>query len=159
MNFSFILLGLGQLFGAVLLYCSSPKRRTEQLAFLAMAVAGLGTALVGIFPENVQPQFHGIAAAMPLLIGNIGILLFGFSSWLPVWLRWYARIAGVVALVAIGLFAAKLDGVIGHGGMERFAAYPQTVWLILTGGWLLFQQYGAVRYNQKHHGRNKPHAT
>jgi hypothetical membrane protein len=159
MNFSFIFLGWSQLAGALILYVASPRGRLEQFAFGAMALAGLGTVGVGVFPENVQMLAHGVAAGLPLLVGNVGLLLFGFSRWLPKALRWYSLVAGGVALLALLLFVTQTDPGIGLGAVERVAAYPQTAWLILVGGYLLFREAKTIRYNRKHHGRKQQHTV
>jgi hypothetical membrane protein len=136
MNWSFIALGLTMALGAWLLGRSMAIKGTK-LGFLCMAVAGAGTILVGIFPSNVIGLLHGIGAALPFLIGNIGLLVLGRSLTMPATLRYFTYLSGIIALVALGMFVSKTYAGLGIGGMERLVAYPQTIWLIIYGAYYL----------------------
>jgi hypothetical membrane protein len=45
---------------------------------------------------------------------------------------WWAPIS----LVASFMFVFKRHFGLGSGGLERIAAYPETIWLISLGAWL-----------------------
>ncbi len=98
-----------------------------------MAMAGLGTVLVGLFPENTIAALHEIGAALPFFIGNLGIVILGITLGLPKGMRFYSLATGIVALIALGLFFSGTYLGLGVGGMERLTAYPQTIWLIVFG--------------------------
>lgn len=133
MNFSFVFLGLTMMLGSLLIYEGFKKSYWSLLGFTCMGLAGLGSILVGVFPENVSPGFHLAGAILPFLIGNLGMVVLGLVLDLPRWLRYYSVASGVVGLTAAWLFAMQMYAGLGLGGMERLAIYPQTTWLIVFG--------------------------
>jgi hypothetical membrane protein len=126
MNASFLLLG-------ILIYQALQKSRS---GFALMAIAGLGTLIVGLFPETTIYGAHITGADIAFLFSNIALLFFGCSLRLPRWLCYYTLVSGLVALVAMYLFVAHLRFFLGLGGMERVAGYPSTLWLIVMGCYL-----------------------
>jgi len=139
MNVSFVVLGLTMFVGAVLLGgLLSGGSRTVTAGFACMGLAGLGTIVVGLFPENTVGGLHQAGAALPFVIGNVGVLVLGGSlGRLPRSLRTATLALGVLGLGGLGLFLSHTYLGLGTGGMERVTAYPQTVWLIAVGGYLL----------------------
>jgi hypothetical membrane protein len=133
MNVSFIALGLSMILGSVLLYRRFAKNAAATIGFGCMSLAGVGTALVGIFPENTVSTLHIIGAALPFSVGNVALILFGCAIRMPRILRYFTVISGIVALAALLLFLTHTYLGIGIGGMERITAYPQTIWLIVFG--------------------------
>lgn len=133
MNASFIMLGITMIIGSVLIYNEFQKSKTSLVGFSMMAVAGLGTLLVGLFPENTINILHIFGATLPFLVGNIGLVVLGFALDIPKSLRWYTLFSGFLSLVALGLLVSHTYLGIGIGGMERITAYPQTMWLIVFG--------------------------
>lgn len=102
--------------------------------FLFMAMAGLGTVLVGIFPENTNGTVHKIGAGLAIGLGNIGIFILGaILGGLPEAMRRYMLVFSTISLTALVLFACHKSFGIGAGMMERIAAYPETIWLITFG--------------------------
>jgi hypothetical membrane protein len=61
------------------------------------------------------------------------MIILGLVLDLPKNLRLYSVISGAIALGALLLFIINTYLGLGVGGMERIAAYPQTVWLIIFG--------------------------
>lgn len=134
MNASFILLGLTMALGALLIYQEFRESRASLLGFSLMALAGAGTVLVGLFPENTISLMHDIGAALALVIGNVSLLVLALAlKRLPPALRLYSGLTGVITLVAFLLFRLQLYLGLGQGAMERLVSYPQTVWLIVFG--------------------------
>lgn len=133
MNASFILLGVTMFAGAGLIYQEFRESLATAIGFSFMALAGLGTILIGLFPENTISALHILGAALPFLIGNLGMVILSFSLKLPRWLRFYTFISGVISLIALLLLLTNHYLGLGVGGMERLTAYPQTVWLIIFG--------------------------
>lgn len=136
MNASFIMLGITMALGALLIYQEFKKSFRSLVGFSFMALAGVGTLVVGLFPENTISSLHVLGASMPFLVGNLGLVLLGVSLNLPKWLRYYTIISGIVALLALSLFITQNYIGLGAGGMERLTAYPQTVWLIIFGSYI-----------------------
>jgi hypothetical membrane protein len=145
MNVSFLVLGITMILGSVLLYRRGPTVRLRFLGFGCLAVGGVGAALVGFFPENVVPSVHAFGAALPFLVGNVGIVLLGCSRATSRALRWYTLSTGVVALVALAVYTSGHYVGLGEGGLERVVAYPQTVWMIVIGAYLLVSPNGVRR--------------
>ena len=139
MNISFLTLGITMITGSLLLCQSFRKSRNAMVGFTLFAIGGAGTALVGIFPENTVSALHGIGAALPFLIGNVGVVILGFSLEVPKILRIYTVLTGSIALAALGVYASGHYIGLGEGGLERVVAYPQTIWIIILGIYSLAQ--------------------
>ena len=136
MNLSFIVLGVIILLGAALIYQAFPPGRTRTIGLGLLALAGLGPILVGLFPENVNITPHTLGAAAHFVIGNLGIVVLGIAiaaTHRQTWLAIFSIIAGSVGLLATALFISGHYLGTGIGGMERIAAYPLPVWLIVMG--------------------------
>ncbi len=146
MNTSLVLLGLSMAVGSVLLY---QQLRSSRVGFSLMAVAGIGAMLVGFFPEDTIFWAHITGADLAFLLGNIALIVFGFTLCMPRWFKWYSIASGVVALVALYLFLSHNRFFLGLGGMERVVAYPQTIWLIVFGSYMLKNR---DRFTAKHAG-------
>ena len=120
--------------GSLFIYQEFRERPGTLLGFSLMAIAGLGSAGVGLFPENVNPVMHTVSAATTFLLGNLSLLLLGVTLYkIPNGLRLYTLLSGALSLGALALFVAHLYGPLGIGGMERVVAYPQTMWLFVFG--------------------------
>jgi len=130
MNASLVLLGMTMASGSVLMYQGF---RQTRVGFSLMAVAGAGVILVGLVPEDTTYWAHIAGADVAFLMGNIALIVFGFTLRLLSWLSWYGVASGVVALVALYLFLTHNRFFLELGGMERIVAYPQTIWLIVLG--------------------------
>jgi hypothetical membrane protein len=144
MNASFILLGVTMYFGAILIYQKFRKNPSVALGFNFMALAGVGTIIVGLFPENTVSGLHTLGATLPFFIGNVGMVILGLSLAIPKPLRYYTLFSGAISLIALALLLTNHYLGLGIGGMERITAYPQTIWLIIFG------IYISRNYIQKH---------
>ena len=144
MNVSFVLLGLTMIAGSSLIYHEFSKSLGSKIGFGFMALAGLGTIMVGLFPENTISILHYTGAALPFLIGNIGILLLGITLDLPVGFRIYTIITAAITLTALLLFITHNYLGLGQGGMERLTSYPQTLWLIALGVYMSRNRFKKV---------------
>src|ERR1700722_9597769 len=134
----FLLLGLIMVIGSALLYHEFTERvprerRTAMFGFSLMALAGLGSILVGFFPENENRTMHIIGAFLAIAIGNVAVLVLGAGLTLPESMRRSMLMFSSLALAALLCFAAHRYFGIGRGTMERIAAYPVTIWLIAFG--------------------------
>ncbi len=145
MNASFIVLGCTMVIGSVLIYHEFRRNRGTALGFGLMALAGLGTVLVGLFPENTNSALHIFGAALPFALGNVALIVFGLVLDMPRLFRVYTILSGAVALVALWLFVSQHYFGLGEGGMERLVAHPQTIWLILFGIYMTRNHYRTLR--------------
>jgi hypothetical membrane protein len=150
MNAAFIFVGAVMVISAVLLYQEfneeahdgywDRQQTAKLLGFALFGGGGIGAVLVGIFPENVNSAGHITGAALAIGVGNLGILLLaaGFEPEddLPPRIRRFMAWWGVISLVALLMFAFKRHFGLGQGGLERIAAYPETIWLISFGLWV-----------------------
>lgn len=138
MNISFIVLGITMVSGTLVLRKQLANSYLTNLGFIFIVLGGIGTVLVGLFPENTVLAMHIIGAALPFVFGNLGMIALGASlKRLPVWLRSYSVISGVIGLLALGFFTTSTYLGIGLGGMERIVSYPLTIWMIGLGLYLL----------------------
>ena len=130
MNASFVLFGVTIPLGAGF----------ARHAFRPGARAGRGYIAVGLFPENVNMTPHKIGAGLVFVCGNLGLALLGITvpeSYGRKVLGMFLAVLGIVGLVATALFVSGRYLGAGIGGMERFAAYPLPVGLIVLGGFLV----------------------
>ena len=146
MNASFVLLGLIILSGVVLGRSAFPAGWTSGIGLVVLSVAGVGIILVGVFPENENIALHRVGAAGHFVLGNMAMAILGIAlamgsdagagmaqtgerSALAV----YSIASGVVGLAATALFITDHFLGLGIGGMERVAAYPLPLWLMVAG--------------------------
>lgn len=137
MNMSFIALGAATLIGSFCFYKTIAESRTAKLAFVGLMLDGMGTILVGLYPENTVRPLHALGAALVFVVGNFAVLVLSRALRLSPPMRMYTRITGSIALVAFVLYVSGMNLGLGQGGMERLTAYPQTVWQIVFGIYVL----------------------
>jgi hypothetical membrane protein len=133
------------LFGVLIMTGAYLIQREFKARYVALffMLAGLGSAGVGVFPENTflvngTPVFHTIFALMAFLFGGAAALASHKLAKPP--FRYFAIVFGVVTLLALGLFLMTLSSGslgLGVGGLERMVAYPTIVWTIGLGGYLM----------------------
>jgi hypothetical membrane protein len=141
MNIGFIILGVVMAAGAVLTHTEFRNRHHAWLGFVFMGIAGIGGAVVGFSPENVNNTVHVAGAFCAIGAGNVALLIFaGRLEELPRWLKVATVIAGAVGLIGCLLFAVWRD-LIGKGTTERIAAYPETIWLLAFGAYASASHY------------------
>lgn len=145
MNASFIVLGCTMVIGSVLIYHEFRHSRDTAIGFGFMALAGLGTVLVGIFAENTNASLHELGAALPFVVGNLALLVLGLALGLGPRFRIYTMLSGIIALIAFALFGAHMYLGFGEGGMERVVAYPQTIWLTMFGLYMSRNHYRSLK--------------
>ena len=134
MNVSFLVLGITMAVGAWLLRRPIAETLLARTGFIFLILAGLGTILVGIYPENSIPLIHVTAASLPFIFGNTAMILIGIGMpALPKWFRHLSIAAGLIALCALGGFLMAVYFGFGKGGTERIISYPLTIWMIIFG--------------------------
>lgn len=134
MNLSFIMFGITIALGAVLLYTQFRRTRLSLIGFILMIMSGVGSVLVGLFPENVGPVPHYIGALLGLVVGNISIVVLAVAlKDMNKLFRVYSSTTGLICLIAFTLFYFETYLGIGKGGMERVVSYGFTLWMIMFG--------------------------
>jgi hypothetical membrane protein len=84
---------------------------------------------------------HVTGAGLVFVAGNIAMIILGFSlANISNTIRAYSVLSGVIGLTALSLFFTQTYLGLGEGGMERFTAYPLTLWLIVFGVYTLTQK-------------------
>lgn len=145
MNVSFVVLGLCMAGGALAAELSCPTVSTlSRTAAAILALAGLGTCGVGLVPSDTIVWLHTAVSAFAICGGNTGTALTGWA------LR---RTRGMKVVGALGVGAGILGWVMTlvlgaahlgassllpyQGLLERGAAYPMLLALIVSGGALI----------------------
>jgi hypothetical membrane protein len=158
MNAEFFVLGFVMAAGSLLIYQEFSERGPEErlaarLGFSCIAIAGVGAAVVGWFPENTVSLMHIIGAATAIGVGTAGILVLGLVLSLPSGLSWTMRVVAPVAISALVFFALHVHLGLGAGTIERLAAYPETIWLIVFGIYISHDHYQRARYRKRAYNR------
>jgi hypothetical membrane protein len=116
--------------------------------FALFALAGVGTAAVGVFPSST-----GAAHAAAALVAFVGFNLqtAGSATRVAGPLRPLGLGAGALGLVALAWFVGgggspAAYGALGYGGVERLVVYPGVLWTVALCGALL----GRLRGEPKH---------
>ena len=96
-------------------------------------VAGVGTIIVGLVPEDLDSPWHFAGALMFFIGGGFALLLLGILWFRQTPMSWFL---GVCGLVSIG--ALIIGGITGMevplpGLLERFMGYPVTIGLAAAG--------------------------
>ena len=151
MNASFVVQGIGMMVGALLLsaavlctaarpgaqFTLGPARRTVWIAAIAAraltAVAGAGTVLVGLVPEDAGSVWHAVGAIMYFAAGGMALMLLAWVWLQQTPLSWLILACGLVSLAA--LIAGGVTGmdVAEPGTLERFMGYPITIGTAAVG--------------------------
>lgn len=156
MNATFVLTGVLILVGMVLTHSVWPRRRLTTWGLIMLGVAGVGTILVGLSPENVNVFVH-VVGALNIPAGNVAMILLGLAIWRDRrGLAWVSAIGGIVGL--LGMLAGPFLVILtGHGGglAERIALYPLIIWLVVFGVSFVGQ---GVRRKPRRAPRKEAHA-
>tara|TARA_R110002020_G_scaffold50908_18_gene144328 strand:+ start:2605 stop:3282 length:678 start_codon:yes stop_codon:yes gene_type:complete len=114
-----------------------PQTRLKLVALWLLALGGDGTMLAGLFPLDTMPVLHLVGAVLAL-----GLSCFGFIALARVvWhshraFALYSLATGLLALTGFLLYAGEIY-LGGRGTVERLAAWPQTLWYMVTGALIL----------------------
>ena len=107
------------------------------LSLLAIGGGG-GSILVGLFPFNVNMPMHTAGAVLALFVACFGIALMAVALWRTHRaFAIYGTATAAIGLAAFLLYALELYLGIGRGTMERIAAWPHTIWYMVTGALIL----------------------
>lgn len=127
-NLSMIAAGFLVLCSVYLLF----KRNIRKILVIPLTLFGIGILGVGLFPSNTS--LHAYFAILTFVAGGVSAIT---SSQVTRGLfRYTAVVLGLIALLAL-IFNGYFAQYLGAGGIERWIAYPTTIWMILYGGYLL----------------------
>jgi hypothetical membrane protein len=131
-NTSIVLLGIAIIISAAfLLKFSKPLR-------IVLILAGIGAMGVGIFPETTG-AIHLYSSLLVFFMASIAtyFILWRLKNIISV----FWAILGTIALIALVLYATGIYLGLGVGGMERLIVYPDILWALGFGGWII-AKYG-----------------
>ncbi|AOL16451.1 hypothetical protein BFU36_06755 [Sulfolobus sp. A20] len=119
------------IFMGILIIISSLLIRKEyhSVSYIIL-LTGLGSMLVGIFPEYTG-LIHSISALIAFLFGGIGAILTSLKR------NYFWTVLGIITLFTLVLYVLKIYGPFGPGGMERLIVYPELIWGISFGTYLI----------------------
>lgn len=137
MNVSFVVLGTTISLGAVFMCRRLRSGPASLIGFGLIAVSGINTVAVGLFPENSVAVVHSINATMGLICINAGVAALYYSFKTSKAMSIYSLASGTVGLTALLFFGLHIYFGIGKGDMERIADYLPTLWLIVCGIFML----------------------
>lgn len=139
MNLSFVVFGVTIAVGGILIYTEFKRTKVSKIGFGLMVISGIGTIVVGFFPEDANVLLHQIGAVAGLLVGNMS-LIFLASSLKDTrnLFRAYTLLTGLFCVTAFGLFATDNYLDFGVGGMERLVSYPFAIWMMVFGIYMTY---------------------
>lgn len=116
-----------------------PAGALTTMALWLLAVGGGdGSILVGLFPLDVLQPMHMIGAILALCVAGFGMLAFAAALWQHYrGFALYTLATGLITLLAFVFYALEFYLGLGRGTMERLAAWPHTIWYIVTGTLIL----------------------
>jgi hypothetical membrane protein len=107
---------------------------TTATLWLLVIGGGDSSMLVGLFPLDVSLPMHMIGATLALFVACFGIMLMGAIHWRTHrGFAAYSLATGAICLAAFVIYVMEIYLGLGRGTMERIAAWPHTVWYIVTG--------------------------
>jgi hypothetical membrane protein len=107
-------------------------------ATLVLALAGIGTLGVGLFPETTG-IFHVIFSFITFLFAGLSAVITAKLLRKPV--SYFSIILGTATLVALALVVGGLDLGLGVGGIERMVIYPSLFWAVSFGVYMMSTEH------------------
>ncbi|PBC80532.1 hypothetical membrane protein [Streptomyces sp. KS_16] len=100
---------------------------------ILLVISAGGWVLVGVVPADVDENLHVVGALLIMGLGNLGLLLTGFSPRGSLFgeLRSVTLSIAVVAVFAAWMFFGQHDPGIGMGSLERIAACALDAWTLV----------------------------
>jgi hypothetical membrane protein len=140
-NLTMLATGLLVVGAAVALY----RAGFTWIATVPLGLFGLGAFLVGVFPGN-WGDIHALSALLTFVAGGVTAIAAVTVVRGP--LRVIAPVLGAVSLLTlVSVFVlgdASPMAVFGPGGLERWVAYPDLLFVIAFGGYLMGDAHGSA---------------
>ncbi len=133
MNASFAVHGALLLTGVLLAGACWGRGAISASSRILLAIAAGGWVLVGLVPADVEENLHVGGALLIMGLGNLGLLLTGFTSRDALFggLRSVTLSIAAAAALAAWMFFGQYDPGIGLGSLERIAACALDAWSLL----------------------------
>jgi hypothetical membrane protein len=132
-DFSMILAGILTIVASYSLFQFSPNR----LVPIFFAIAGVGTAGVGIFPAFTGAPHIASALTAFLFSGISAILTYKITNPPFAYLTvLFGTLTLIFLILGVG-FSKEIVPILGTGGTERWIAYPSIILFIGLGGYLM----------------------
>jgi hypothetical membrane protein len=127
-NISIVVVGIAIIISGVFLQKFSMSLR------IVLILAGIGAMGVGVFPETTG-SLHTYSSLLVFLMASIA----------PYFIAWKLRntlsiiwvILGTLGLISLILYVPGVYLGLGKGGMERLIVYPDLLWALGFGGWII----------------------
>ncbi len=123
-----------EVLGIALIIAGLLLRKFSPVLLVVLILAGIGAIGVGLFPENTGRP-HSLFSLLVFLMGAIApyIIIYKLRNFISaVWV-----FLGTYALIFLILYTKGVHLGLGKGGMERMIVYPELLWALGFGGWLL----------------------
>jgi hypothetical membrane protein len=133
-NTSIIILGIAIIITGVFLEKFSTPLR------IVLILAGIGAMGVGIFPETTG-ALHTYSSLIVFLMASIAPYFIIWRLRSTMSLLWV--ILGTLGLISLILYVPGVYLGLGKGGMERLIVYPNLLWALGFGGWII-GKYGEL---------------
>lgn len=125
-NASFIISSILIIFGCIIAF-NLIDDKLWNIGLALMILSGVGSLLVGLFPENTIGFLHYTGALLVFIFGNISIILLGLAT-KETWIT----VLGGISLGFLPLFTLGKN-LKYRGLIERIISFPQTLSLIYLG--------------------------
>lgn len=131
MNAAFTTTGLLLIAGLVLTWPAMGRGAAAAVAKVLALAGGVGFALVGLYPADVNENAHFLAAILIFALANTGLLTAALGrSGALARVRLLSAAMGLAGLTGSALFFAQIDLGLGLATMERIAVYPLLAWTL-----------------------------
>lgn len=98
-------------------------------------LGGIGLMGTGLFDYSTFPILHQIVSFMAFVFG--GIAAVGSFKLIRGPFRYFSIVLGAFTLVSLVLLILGLGQELGNGLVERMVAFPELIWLMALGGYLM----------------------
>ncbi len=107
----------------------------QKIILVLYVLAGVGAMATGLLNENAFPDLHQIVSLMAFIFGGVSAVVTYRLVRAP--FKYVSPLLGVFTLVSLVLLIAGFRQQFGNGLMERLVAFPEIIWLMGFGGYLM----------------------
>ena len=113
---------------------------------IPLTLYGLGTLGVGLFPSKSIPNAHAFSAGLLFITGPV--CAFTSRKYLRGPMQHVVVGLGILATISVSNFtiASNITSEVNNlGGLERWAVYPITMWMIVFGSYSAHKENSTAR--------------